>query len=337
MTRRNRLCFGSQCPSFSCSTFRRDSAVFSTFKSKVIDSITIRTVSILGPGLLGGSLALALKKYCPDVRVHLWGRRPEPLEMAKAMQAADMYSTDLNEAVRDADLVVLATPVGTMRSMLERLDETLLEHLLVTDVGSVKGCVHRDVGTWLAARGITFIGSHPMAGSEKQGMEYADPDLFCEAMVALTNEGSLSSSLVSSLRSFWESVGGHVIEMDSGAHDRAVARISHMPHAMAAACARASGRDCGDIMKYLADLAAGGFRDTTRVSMGKPSMWSEILLENGEEVLAALDDCAEELDELRASLRRGNREEIRIWLEGAARMRGKILFPEDKKAGIGED
>ncbi|MDH3067741.1 prephenate dehydrogenase/arogenate dehydrogenase family protein [Akkermansia sp. N21169] len=300
----------------------------------MIDSIIIRTVSILGPGLLGGSLALALKKYSPGIKVHLCGRREEPLETARKLDAADLYTVDLNEAVQGSDLVVLATPVGTMRSMMEQVAAGNLEQALVTDVGSVKGCVHRDVGSWLSERNVAFIGSHPMAGSEKQGMEYADPELFCNAMVALTNEENLSSSLVSSLRLFWETVGGRVIEMDSVSHDRAVARISHMPHALASVCARGSGKDCTDMLDSLKALAAGGFRDTTRVSMGKPSMWAEILMENGEEVLAALDTCAAELDCLRNLLRQGNRDALKLWLQGAGDMRRTIMHPSPDESGL---
>ncbi len=305
---------------------------FSIFFSTVIDSILIRTVSILGPGLLGGSLALALKKYCPGTRIHLWGRRMEPLETARTMEAADLYTTDLNEAVRGADLIVLATPVGTMRSMMENVGSEHLTRALVTDVGSVKGCVHRDLGSWLKKRGVAFIGSHPMAGSEKQGMEYADAELFNNAMVTLTNEEGCSPALVDSLCAFWTSVGVRVIELDAITHDRAVARISHMPHAMASACARGAGKNCGDMLDSLAALAAGGFRDTTRVSMGKPSMWAEILMENGTEVLSALDDCARELDELRRALRENDGEAIKHWLQEAGDMR-RTIFPPSVEEG----
>ncbi len=287
-------------------------------------------MSILGPGLLGGSLALALKKYCPEIKVCLWGRREESLQTASNMQAADMYTIDLPDAATWADLIVLAVPVGVMLPLVKGMEGFLKSgRVLVTDVGSVKSSVHREVGKWLSVRGIDFIGSHPMAGSEKQGIEYAEADLFWGAMVAMTNEEQCPTELVERLAAFWKSVGGRVMMMHSDEHDRVVARISHLPHALAATCSRAAYQDCESIKELLKALAAGGFRDTTRVSMGKPSMWAEIMLENKQEMLLALEVCLRELTSLRKALQDDNFSCIQSWLQQAGERR-RLIYPEDK-------
>jgi prephenate dehydrogenase len=290
----------------------------------MIDSIHIQTVAIIGPGLLGGSLARAIKAFTPSLNVHLWGRREAPLQVAQKMQAADLYTTDLNEAIKGSDLVVLATPVGVMTSLLEKVDLDLLREALVTDVGSVKESVHRHVGAFLSRNNVAFIGSHPMAGSEKQGMEYTDPNLFRGATVVLTNEEECSSALLQQLTLFWESVGSHVVSMGATTHDQTVARISHVPHVLASLCAQVAGAD-GQPLLERSELASTGFRDTTRVSMGNPEMWAEILLENSSASLLALDDASRLLDEVKKSLESGDKETLVAWLKKGRNVRKEIL------------
>ena len=169
------------------------------------------SVAILGPGLLGGSLALAVRKQLPHVHVSLWGRREEPLEYARSSGAAHTASTRMEEVVEGADLVVLATPVGVMPRLVSDMLPLLKPGVLVTDVGSVKGCVHQAVGSVLKKAGVAFIGSHPMAGSEKQGMEHASGDLFRDATCILTNDEHVHEDVLLLLQRFWERVGCHCI------------------------------------------------------------------------------------------------------------------------------
>lgn len=185
------------------------------------------SVAILGPGLLGGSLALAVRKQLPHVHVRLWGRREEPLEYARSSGAAHAASTRMEEVVEGADLVVLATPVGVMPRLVSDMLPLLKPGVLVTDVGSVKGCVHQAVGSVLKKAGVAFIGSHPMAGSEKQGMEHASWDLFRDATCILTNDEHVHEDVLLLLQRFWERVGCHCIRMKAADHDSSVARISH--------------------------------------------------------------------------------------------------------------
>ena len=240
-------------------------------------------IAILGPGLLGGSVALAAQ--IAGFEVILWGRNPERVEAAKALGLE--ATSDLEAAVSGAELVVLAVPVGVMGDLAGRIAPLLKPEALVTDVGSVKALPHE------VAAGLPFIGSHPMAGSEQTGIEAARGDLFQGAACVVTNAGGLAGESVSKLRSFWEVLGCEVHLMSVSDHDRAVARISHLPHAMAVVTASAALRFPAD-----AALAAGGYRDTTRVASGDPAMWAEIMMENRAALKAALEDAQKEIGEM---------------------------------------
>lgn len=285
--------------------------------------LSFSSVAILGPGLLGGSLALAVRKQLPNVHVRLWGRREEPLEYARSSGASHVASTRMEEVLEGADLVVLATPVGVMPRLVPGMLPLLKPGALVTDVGSVKGCVHQSVGAVLTEAGVAFIGSHPMAGSEKQGMEHASGELFRDATCILTNDGHVHEDVLLLLQRFWERVGCHCVRMNAADHDSSVARISHIPHLLSALCVH-SALDGGDV-KLLGLVSAGGFRDTTRVSMGEPSMWAEILTENAPAVLERLDEALCQLEEARNMLSAGDKEALREWLKAAAEKRAQAL------------
>lgn len=285
--------------------------------------LSFSSVAIAGPGLLGGSLALALRTRMPQVHVRLWGRRQEPLEYALASGAAHAVSTRLEDVVREADLVVLATPVGVMPRLAEAMLPALKPGALVTDVGSVKGCVHQTVGSALTRAGAAFIGSHPMAGSEKQGMEHASAELFQGSTCILTNDEHVHEDMLLLLQRFWERVGCHCIRMKAPDHDSSVARISHLPHVLSALCVHGA-LDGGDV-ELLGLVSAGGFRDTTRVSMGEPSMWAEILAENAPAVLERLEEVLSQLGSVRERLASGDKEALRAWLKAAGENRARAL------------
>lgn len=179
------------------------------------------------------------------------------------------------------------------------------------------------MGSVLKKAGVAFIGSHPMAGSEKQGMEHASGDLFRDATCILTNDEHVHEDVLLLLQRFWERVGCHCIRMKAADHDSSVARISHIPHALSALCVH-SALDGGDV-KLLGLVSAGGFRDTTRVSMGEPSMWAEILEENAPAVLERLDEALSQLGQVRNWLATGDKEALREWLKAAAESRAQAL------------
>lgn len=232
-------------------------------------------IAILGPGLLGGSLALDLAAL-GAVDLRLWGRREETRAEAATLGLADHFTTDLEAAVKGAGLVVLATPVGAMPDLAARVARATIPPALVTDMGSVKAVVERATAPVLRGAGIPFIGSHPMCGSEQKGLAAARRGLFSGAMCLLTPASGEDPRVLARLRGFWSALGCRLAEISPDAHDHAVARISHLPHLAAALLAETAAGGRPDLLAY----AAGGFRDSTRVASGPVEMWTEILLEN---------------------------------------------------------
>jgi prephenate dehydrogenase len=246
-------------------------------------------VAILGPGLLGGSLALALRER-GAARVALWARRSEAVQEARARGCADAVSSDLAEIVRKADCVVLATPIGAMAGLARAAAPHLKPGALVTDVGSVKAPVVRELGRIFAGR-ARFIGSHPMAGSEQSGLDAARADLFQDAVCIVTPVADSAPGATDEATRLWTSVGASVRILGPAEHDAFVAWISHLPHLLAATLVEAVGRGCPGAF----DFCGPGFRDTTRVASGPPGMWTEILGTNREAVRAAVDGLIEKL------------------------------------------
>lgn len=266
-------------------------------------------VSILGGGLLGGSLALALQQVPSVARVSLWARREETARSARERGIA-ASTTDLGEAVRDASLLVLAVPVGAMPDLLRQaLAAGLPQSCLITDVGSVKAMPHATLAECLKGFAQHFIGSHPMAGSEQGGIEAATASLFQGAACLLTNDAQVAQDRADALETFWRSVGCRTSWLDARSHDALVARISHLPHILAAAAARTCLQNPSE-----GAWGGGGLRDTTRVAGGHPGMWSEILLENRLALLDPLRKTIGDLQELLQILESGQQDAARQWL-----------------------
>ncbi|HET6406812.1 MAG TPA: prephenate dehydrogenase/arogenate dehydrogenase family protein [Chthoniobacteraceae bacterium] len=250
----------------------------------------LNRIAILGPGLLGGSLALALKARVKS-HVSMWARRPDVVKKVRAQGCADNASTDLGEVVSGADTVVFATPVGVMADLARRIVPYLGKGTLVTDVGSVKAPVCAELGPIFAGSPAHFIGSHPMAGSEQTGLEAARPDLFDGAVCIVTPNETAASEDVERATALWQAVGGHVRILPPEEHDAIVATISHLPHLLAAVLVNT----VSDVRPAAFDFCGPGFRDTTRIASGPTQMWTEILGENRVAVKAALDALIEKL------------------------------------------
>lgn len=276
-------------------------------------------ISILGGGLLGGSLALALARLPEPPRVRTWFRRPESVEPAAAIGIPGCTS-DLAEAVADAKLLILAVPVGAMpRLVSDALAAGLPHDCLVTDVGSVKAAPHRTLHPLLAPHGIPFIGSHPMAGSERKGLDAVRADLFQNAACLLTNDGHAPAEHATALENFWQQTGCRTSWMSADDHDRLVARISHLPHIVAASAARICLAD-----PSLGTFGGGGLRDTTRVAAGDPAMWAEIITENRSALVAPLRHLMSDLAALLDTLESGDQEAARQWLAEAKHLRDQL-------------
>ena len=283
-------------------------------------AISEPTIAILGPGLLGGSLALALRERHPEVTVHLWGRREESLAAAREAHAAQLYSTEVSQVVHGATLIILATPVETMPALMAQMTPHLSPEALVTDVGSAKEKVVHSMAALAAATPFHFIGSHPMAGSERTGFAAAKASLFDGATCILTPIESTKPHLLERLQAFWTAIGCRVQTMSPAVHDRTVARISHLPHAVSTAVVRAAMTADPSV----AQSTGNGFRDATRIAAGDPGLWTGILLENRDQVLAGLQDVQAELRELVAILESMDEVALSRYLSQAQALRRQV-------------
>lgn len=279
-------------------------------------------VTIIGGGLLGGSLAMALARIDQAPQVRLWSRRPETTTQAKALGIVHATS-DLAEAVAHAELLVLAVPVGHMADLVSAaLVAGLPAFCLITDVGSVKQKPHQALRKCLSNQSQCFIGSHPMAGSEQGGIRSATANLFQGAACLMTNDEGVDDTKTIALERFWQQVGCHTKWMSAADHDALVARISHLPHIIAAAAARVCLASPQDGV-----FGGGGLRDTTRVAAGNPTMWTEILSENREAICLPLRQTISELNAILGSLESTDQEATRQWLVTAKDRRDHLNPP----------
>jgi prephenate dehydrogenase len=242
-------------------------------------------VAIVGVGLIGGSLGMALRERRLVKSVVGIGRNPATLDKALRLGAIDEVAVDFETGVQNADLVVLATPIRQILADLERLPALLSSGAVVTDVGSTKGEISRAGDQWIP--GGAFVPGHPMAGSERAGVEAARPELFIEATWVLTPTSVTNQEALQGVRHLAQAVGARTILLDPDAHDRAVAVTSHLPHVLAYALAALAGAE-SETNPHLFDLAAGSFASATRVAASSPELWQEIALSNREALLNAV-------------------------------------------------
>lgn len=272
-------------------------------------SRAISTLTIVGVGLIGGSLAAAVKSRGLVTRVIGVGRSVSKLAGAVELGLLDEVTSDLASAARQSDLIVFCTPVDRIIAGVREAAANCRCGTLITDAGSTKAEICEALETGLPP-GVEFIGSHPLAGSEKSGYEYSNPQLFANRVCVLTPHEKTSPSGLLRLRSFWTGIEARLIEMPARAHDRAVAETSHFPHVAASALA-------ATLAPEHHALAARGFRDTTRIAAGDADLWTSILLDNAEEVSRSLEKFAGILDEYRIALQRRDATTLKqIWERG---------------------
>lgn len=267
------------------------------------------TVAIVGVGLIGGSIGLALRARGAAGRVVGVGRDPARLGSAIRLGAIDAATTDLAGAAAGADVVVVCTPVDRVAADVIRAAAASPAGALVTDAGSTKRAIVEAVEADPAAR-AKFVAAHPIAGSERSGVEHARADLFDGRTCALTPTGRTPPDRLDRARGFWSSLGCRLAELDPAAHDAHLARTSHLPHALAAALASLVGPD-------LVPLAAGAYRDATRVAGAEAALWAPIFLENRRAVLDALDALGGSLAGFRAALEAGDGPALHAWWDAA--------------------
>ena len=269
----------------------------------------------MGVGLIGGSIAAALKRIHPETTVIGIGRHQARLEAARDAGLLDVVATEMS-AARDCRLVIVCTPVDRIVDDVRAAAAQLASGALVTDAGSVKARICAELGSALPD-GVHFVGSHPLAGSEKNGWEHSDADLFRDRVCVVTPAAATPDEACRTVESFWRGLGMRVLRMSSEDHDRALATTSHVPHVAAAAVA-------AQLKQEWLDLAATGFRDTTRIAAGDPDLWSAILLANREPVGAGLANLIDRLDEFRTAIADGDAARLKHLLSEAKALRDRL-------------
>ncbi|MBT8043500.1 MAG: prephenate dehydrogenase/arogenate dehydrogenase family protein [Verrucomicrobiae bacterium] len=279
----------------------------------------MKRIALLGSGLLGGSIALAMQSRRPETQVALWGRRQQGVADAKARGIIES-STDLKAVVTGAEIIVLTSPVGAMLEILEAVTELVsLKDVIITDVGSVKLTPRDTLKDVVAAAGAKYIGSHPMAGSEQAGVSAAREDLFQDAACVITNDFQHSDEDLVKIQSMWESLGCKCHITSSEDHDRVMARISHLPHMLASVGALVGLKHQGD-----GKFAGNGMRDTTRVASGHPGMWAEIFMRNRAALKEPIEETINHLREMLALLENSSDEELTSFLQTAKELRDDL-------------
>jgi len=270
-----------------------------------------RKATIAGLGLIGGSLALAARRAGLFGEVVGLTRSRETLDEALRLGIVDRGSLDPAEASRDADLLLLAVPVRSIVSQARQCLPFLAAGAVMTDAGSVKAPIVRELSDVPA-----FVGGHPIAGSEKSGPQAADPELFQDHLCILTPGEATAGAATDRIQALWEAVGMRVERMSPERHDEIVAAVSHLPNAMGFALVNAV-LDSGIDLRY----GAGSLADATRVAASSVEMWRDILLANVESVEAMLGRFSEEIERLRVMLRQGNEDQVTEFLTRAAEAR----------------
>lgn len=275
------------------------------------------TLSILGVGLLGGSIGLALRSVSSNYKIRGYGHRKTTLDAAIEVGAIDEGYDDLRASVRGSDWVILCTPVGLFGEILTKISDVLAPGTIVTDVGSTKRSVVEQAAKALP-KGVHFVGSHPMAGSEKRGIEFARADLFRGALCITTPTPATDAAALEKVEAFWKSIGMSIKRTSPADHDRWISDVSHLPHAVAAALV--------DMQEDPALALAGkGFLDTTRIAGGDAGLWRDIFIDNRDNLRVGIQRLQASLDRLTHMLDNNKSEEVRQWLDQAAARRQQLL------------
>jgi prephenate dehydrogenase len=264
-----------------------------------------RQLTVLAPGLLGGSLAIGARERGLARKINVWARREEVREKCRACGWFDEVFADPEEAVIGSDLVIICTPVEMIHRLARRVAGKLSQGAIVTDVGSTKGQLCKLTHA-IMPEGTFFVGSHPMAGSEKSGMDYARGDLFETRTCFVTPLEDTDTAAMNKVGAFWKALGMEIVTLSPDKHDEIVANISHLPHYAATIICNWLSRNDPQWKAW----AGPGLRDTTRVAAGSPDMWRAISEENKVEILRSLDGFREEFDRMRAALANDRYDEL---------------------------
>lgn len=290
---------------------------------KVLILKELKQITVVGLGLLGGSITLAVLRTFAGVKTVGYTHRPATRRKARQLAVATEIADDIRTSIAGADLVILATPICTFEKIFSEISDALPSGCIVTDVGSTKVLPHR----WAAKKlpkTIHYVGSHPIAGSEQRGIEFARDDLFEQALCILTTTKKTNRQAVQTLKRFWSELGCCVKLMRPAEHDRIFASVSHLPHTVAAALINASSA------KELT-FAGKGFMDTSRIASGPANIWADVLATNANNTTRGIDKIIAELEKLKKAIKNGNKKQIEKLLETARSKRSALINYKIKK------
>ncbi|MEX2169532.1 MAG: prephenate dehydrogenase/arogenate dehydrogenase family protein [Pirellulales bacterium] len=276
-------------------------------------------IAIIGVGLIGGSIGLAVRKRGLAKQVVGIGRSPERLAKARELAAIDRGTVNIAEGVHDADLVVVCTPVASIVQRVQEAASAAPPHAVLTDAGSTKRELVAELDNTVNANrsGPRFVGSHPLAGDHRTGCEFARADLFENRVTVITPTSHTSRAATTTVTEFWQALGSRVVEMSPEAHDQALAITSHLPHLVASAMSATTPEE------YL-PLTAGGWQDTTRLAAADPELWRQIFAANRAAVVEAVERFDVSLAALREALRTGDDRRLLQLLQEAKQVRDAL-------------
>lgn len=281
----------------------------------------IKRLCIIGTGLIGGSLARSLRAadFCQEIVGA--GRDRAHLDRAIQLGIIDRGETDISTAVKNVDMVVVAVPLGAMADMFAAIRDHVSDTVIITDVGSAKASVVADAAANLAERISRFVPGHPIAGTEKSGVEASIDDLFKDRKVILTPTDATDADATDSVRKLWQAVGAEVVEMTVEQHDKVLAATSHLPHLLAYSLVDtlAGMHEKDEVFQF----AAGGFRDFTRIASSNPTMWRDICMANSDAILSVLESFNDDLNALAEAIRSGDADKVFTIFERAKQARDK--------------
>ena len=278
------------------------------------------TITIVGVGLIGGSLGLAIKKEHLAETVIGFGRNLKRLKEAKRIGAVDLVTTDAKQALKKADLVVICLPVQLIIKFSREIFPYLKKGCIITDVGSTKKEITEKL-TKIFNRSSYFVGAHPLAGSHKSGIEFAKQDLFKNTTCIITPIKSTNNMAIKKVRNLWKKLGSRVICISPGDHDRLIAKTSHLPHIIAVTLTDAVlGNNSDKIKKFIAT----GFKDTTRIAASNPVLWQDICSTNRTNIIKSIEKFEIHLSKLKKLLKKNKIRDILTIFEKAKEKREKI-------------
>ena len=288
-------------------------------------------VVIIGLGLIGGSIALSVKKEHPEAVIHGFDLNRKQVQLAKALKVIDEEITDFKVVAESADLIIIGVPVQATANVMKNLASfSLKKSVLITDVGSTKAKIMEEAGKYFGTK-YTFIGGHPMAGSHKSGVAAAKAHLFENAFYMLTPAQHTGAKEVAELKMWLKGTKAKFIEVDAHEHDVMTGVISHLPHIMAASIVK-QAEHAEQEHALIARLAAGGFRDTTRIASSNPQMWKDILVQNDSVLIDLLDGWIKEMMEVRDWIAFKDEERLLSFFQSAKDFRDEM--PTHQKGAI---